>query len=221
MKTLKRFVFLVTIALLLNACVVKSLHAFYTKDILYFEKILLGQWLGPNDSNWTVQSAKDVILNENKKNKVTDLNQDERKLYDDYNKGYVITYEKDSTKSTFLAMPFKIKQQLFLDFTPIEDKETEEADNNLYQMHRVDLHSLAKLDIFSKDSVSIKWLDSDKLAALLDAGRIKIKYETVGFGETTMLTASSQELVKFIEKYMASEDNDKWKTRTEADLKRL
>ena len=209
------------LTVILNACVVKSLHAFYTKDILYFEKILLGQWQGPNASNWTIQATKDVILNENGKTKVSDLDQDERKLYDNYNKGYVVTYEKDSTKSTFLAMPFKIKEQLFLDFTPIEAKETEEADTNLYQMHRVDLHSLAKLDVFSKDSVSIKWLDSDKLAALLDAGRIKIKYEKVGFGETTVLTASSEELVKFIEKYMASEDNDKWKTRTEADLKRL
>jgi hypothetical protein len=88
-------------------------------------------------------------------------------------------------------------------------------------MHLVNTHSLAKLDINSKDSASIKWLDEDKLKALLDGDKIKIKHEKVGFDETVLLTASSEELVKFIEKYMNSEDEDKWKTDMNFDLKRI
>ena len=87
-------------------------------------------------------------------------------------------------------MPFKIKNQLFLDFIPIEDRESEQAHNNLYQMHLIETHTLAKFDITSDNEISIKWL-------------------------------SSKELVKFIEKYMDSKDEDKWKTDIQFDLKRI
>ena len=76
------------------------------------------------------------------------------------------------------------------------------------------------MDIETDNEVSIKWLDQDKIEALLKENKIKIKHEKVGFGETILLTASSEELVKFIEKYMSSEDEDKWKTDVEVNLKR-
>ena len=76
------------------------------------------------------------------------------------------------------------------------------------------------MDIDSKENISIKWLDSEKLETLLKENKIKIKYEKIGLDENVVLTASSEELVKFIEKYMASEDPDKWKTDVDVELKR-
>ena len=69
--------------------------------------------------------------------------------------------------------------------------------------------------------LSVKWFSSEKLAELLDEDKIKIKHEEVGFTETTLLTASSEELEKFIKKYMDSKDEDKWKTDVEFNLKRV
>jgi hypothetical protein len=221
MKTMKSFSLVLILALLLSSCVVKSLHAFYTPDIVYFEQKFIGNWLDSEKANWTILPFKDVILNESHKENASQLDKDDLKLYNNYKNGYVVYFEKDSTKSTFLAIPFKINNQLFLDFTPIEDHESEQTHNDLYKMHLVNTHSLAKLDINSKDSASIKWLDEDKLKALLDGDKIKIKHEKVGFDETVLLTASSDELVKFIEKYMNSEDEDKWKTDMNFDLKRI
>jgi hypothetical protein len=88
-------------------------------------------------------------------------------------------------------------------------------------MHLIKTHSLAKLDMDSNNSISIKWLDEDKLKFLLNNDKIKIKHEKVGFDETILLKASSEELVKFIQKYMNSEDEEKWKTDTQFDLKRI
>jgi hypothetical protein len=93
--------------------------------------------------------------------------------------------------------------------------------NSLFKMHLIKTHSLAKLDMVSNNSISIKWLDEDKLKFLLNNDKIKIKHEKVGFDETILLTASSEELVKFIQKYMNSEDEEKWKTDTQFDLKRI
>ncbi|MGM5470217.1 hypothetical protein ACS386_08065 [Flavobacteriaceae bacterium LMO-SS05] len=218
MKTLKSFSIFIILALILSSCVVKSLHAFYTQNLLYFEQMFIGNWQDSEQANWTVLPFKEVILKENQKENPSELSKDELNLYNKYQKGYVVYFEKDSTKTTFLAMPFKINDQLFLDFTPIEDREIERSNNNFYRMHLINTHSLAKLDFDSKNSASVKWLDQDKLEALLKEDKIKIKHEKVGFDETILLTASSEELIKFIEKYMSSQDEDKWKTDVEFDL---
>ena len=221
MKTIKKISVIFVLALILNSCVVKSLNAFYTQDLIYFEQKIIGNWQDSGNANWTILPFKEVILKENKKENASELNKDELEIYNTYKNAYVVYFEKDSTKTTFLAMPFKIDNQLFLDFTPIEDRESEGANNNLYKMHLIDTHSLAKLDMNSDNVATIKWLDENKLKVLLDENRIKIKHEKVGFSETVLLTASSEELVKFIKKYMDSEDADKWKTDREFDLKRL
>jgi hypothetical protein len=221
MKTIKFFSLFLVLALLLNSCIVKSLHAFYTQNIIHFESKFIGQWLDKDSDKWDVQAFQDVILKENHKENPSELEKDELKLYNKYKNGYVVYFEKDSTKSTFLAMPFKIKNQLFLDFIPIEDRESEQAHNNLYQMHLIETHTLAKFDITSDNEINIKWLSSKKLEELLDENKIKIKHEKVGYGETVLLTATSEELVKFIEKYMDSKDEDKWKTDIQFDLKRI
>jgi len=220
MKTIKSFTLIFVLALLLSSCVVKSLHAFYTQDLLFFEQKFIGNWQDSDNAHWSVLPFKEVILKENHKENISELDKDELKLYNSYKDGYVVYFEKDSTKSTFLAMPFMINNQLFLDFTPIEDRESEQSHNDFYRMHLINTHSLAKLDMDSKDEASIKWLDQDKIKVLLDEDRIKIKHEKVGFDETILLTATSEELVKFVEKYMASEDQDKWKTDVEVNLKR-
>ena len=220
MKTIKSFSLFIILALLFSSCVVKSLHAFYTKDILFYEAKFIGHWNDSENASWTIQAFKDVILKENDKQNPSELKPDELRLYNNYKEGYVVDFEKDSTKTTFLAMPFKINNQLFLDFTPIEDRESDKTNNDLYKMHLVKTHTLAKLDIESDNTMSIKWLDQDKIESLLNENKIKIKYEKVSVDETILLTASSEELVKFIEKYMASEDEDKWKTDVEVNLKR-
>jgi hypothetical protein len=220
MKTLKSFALFIVLALVLSSCVVKSLHAFYTQDLIYFEQKIIGNWLDSEKASWSIKPFKEVMLKESNK-KVSELDTDELKMYTTYKDGYVVVMEKDSTKSTFLAMPFKINHQLFLDFTPIEDRETENATNNFYRMHLINTHTLAKLDIDSNNTASIKWLSEDKLKTLFEENRIKIKYEKIGFDETIILTASSEELVKFIEKYMDSKDEDKWKTDVEVNLKRI
>jgi hypothetical protein len=221
MKTLKSFSTFIVLTILLSSCVVKSLNPFYTQDIIYFEQKFIGNWQDSEKTHWSIEPYKEVMLKESKK-EVSEFDKDELKMYKSYKDGYVIIFEKDSiTKSTFLAMPFKIKDQLFLDFTPIEDQESEQSkNNNLYTMHLIKTHTLAKFDITSDNEINIKWLSSKKLESLLDENKIKIEHEKVGFDETVLLTATSEELVKFIEKYMNSEDEDKWKTDVEVNLKR-
>ena len=96
-----------------------------------------------------------------------------------------LVFEKDSTKSSFLAMSFKINNQLFLDVTPIEDSEFDGLKNDLYKLHLIGTHTLAKFDLLNDNEIDIKWFSSDKLEELLKENRIKtvgnkIKFRQVG-----------------------------------------
>jgi len=220
-KTIKPSLIILSLGfLLLNSCIVKSLFPFYTDSSIYFEKKFIGTWEDTENSKWEILLFQDVILKENKKNKPSELDSDQFRIYNKYKNGYVVYFGKDSVKSSFLAMPFKIKGQLFLDFTPIEDSEMEGLKNELYKMHLIGTHTLAKFDIISDNEIDIKWFSTEKLGELFEQDKIKIEHENVGFGETVLLTASSEELEKFIKKYMASKDEDKWKTDVEFNLKR-
>jgi hypothetical protein len=206
--------------LILSSCVIKSLHPFYTEDTICFEKIFIGSWNATGNGLWKVEPFQKVILKENGKSKPSELNESELTSYKKYKHAYVLYFEKDSNKTTFLAMPFKIDNQMFLDIIPVEDSTSEKSKNGLYKMHLIETHSLAKFDIVSDNEINISWLSSKKLDELLIGNRIKIQHEKVGFGETVILTASSEELVKFIKKYIHSKDKEKWKTDVSFNLTR-
>jgi hypothetical protein len=222
MKTFKpRLIILTLLFLIINGCVVKSLFPFYTSNSVVFEKKFLGNWVDTENAKWNIQPFQEVILKENKKTSPSELDDDQFAMYNKFKKGYVVYFEKDSTKSSFLAMAFKINNQLFLDVTPIEDSEFDGLKNDLYKLHLIGTHTLAKFDLLNDNEIDIKWFSSDKLEELLKENRIKIKHEKVGFWDTIVLTASSEELEKFIKKYMDSKDEDKWKTDVEFNLTRV
>jgi len=206
--------------LLLNSCIVKSLFPFFTKDTVQFEKLFLGVWQDSKEDNnqWIISSVKDISAIEKAKKTNPDSAED-LEFYDNYKNGYYAAYqeEKENRTSIFLVVPFKLKNQLFLDFTPlIDDKNM----NSLVSYHIAPTHSLAKFDISNNNNVSIKWLSSEKVENLITSDKIRIKHEKLSPNNEHILTAPSDELQKFITKFMVSGDKNKWETDVEFNLKR-
>ncbi len=205
--------------LLLNSCIVKSLFPFFTKDTIHFEKAFLGTWKDENNSDWKVSYLKEKIKKENKGDSLSTKR--DMDILDIYINGYYIERNHNDQKSSYLAVPFKLNNQLFFDFIPFSPENEFNDVPTLVSHHFVTAHSLVKVDI-NKDTVTLKWLDSDKLEKLLDEKRIKIKHvQTIDFPNRYLLTASSEELQKFIKKYMASSDNNKWSTDVQFNLTRI
>lgn len=116
--------------------------------------------------------------------------------------------------SWFMAMPFKINNQLFLDFTPLDNYIQRENINSLLENHSIETHSLAIVNQVSKNKFDISWLAAGKVDSLIDNKKIKIKHEKYGvnafLNQSTLLTAPPEELQSFIKKYMNSKDEKKW-----------
>ena len=202
MKSIKSFSSLIVLALMLNSCIVLSLYPFYTADLIHFEEKWIGHWTDSEESYWNVMRYSDFD-----KKKSSPLNKTDQSYILQYSER---AYRRDTT--LYLVVPFKINNQLLLDFTPYQNtfKGTDYA-TTLYNNHQIDVHSLAKLDIDNEDKVSITWLGNDHIDSLITSNKLKIKHEYLGsFLTKTLLTASSEELVSFIEKYMNSKDGDQW-----------
>lgn len=202
--------------LLLTSCVVKSLHPFYTEETISYDERFIGEWQDSKKGNWNIVSFKSEMI---KENPVEKMKEDDLKIYKEYKNSYYIFREYKGKKVLFIATPFKINNQTFLDFLPIG---RQDDIDNLLESHSVYTHSLVKYDVQKNGEIEIRWLDEDKIGELFLEKKIKIKHETFGMiNENYLLTASSKELQKFIEKYMASNDSDKWETSTEFTLTKI
>lgn len=199
-------IILIVLALLLNSCIVKSLQPFYTKDSLSFNKNLIGNWTDHKKGSWQVESIK-AKFEQDKKDDV-ELSEEDLKAYDNYKDGYFITYEKREKSAGFIAMPFKIENQYYLDFIPLE-YEAEDI-NPLAAQHLLNTHSVAKLDIDSNKQLAITWLDEEEIKNLFNAEKLRLKHEKVGIQDDLLLTASSKELYAFLKKYQNADIKDKW-----------
>ena len=206
---IKNTVLVIASILLLSSCVVKSLNPFYTKDTISFDKKFIGEWEDSKKGTWKVVSFIDELTKDNPFQK---MKKEDLELYREYKNSYAILRTYKDKEVVFIATPFKINDQMFLDFFPLENQE---GIDNLLKSHFVYTHSLVKYDVKKNGTIEIKWLDEDKIKTLFEEKKIKIKHEITGMlNEKYLLTASSKELQKFVKKYMASNDSEKWNTST-------
>jgi hypothetical protein len=205
--------------LLLNSCIVKSLFPFYTDNSISFEQRFIGIWYDDKDNKCEVFSFRDLYLKDRKKTSPDQLTAEDLKEFNKYKNGYYVELSEGDKMATFVAIPFKVQDQIFLDFSLFDVDMA--SINTLASSHLVGMHTLVKME-FNKDfsAVNLKWFGEKKLNQLLEEDRIKIKHEKVGVNDSDyILTATSEELQKFISKYMDSDEVDKWATEIEYNFK--
>lgn len=209
----RKTLLIATCILFLSSCVVKSLNPFYTKKSISFDQRFVGEWTDSKKGTWTVIPFKDEIT---KENPIEKMKNEDIQLYNEYKNSYYIQRNYQGEKALFIATPFNINNQTFLDFYPLE---YQDDINNLLQKHLIYTHSLVKYDVTESGEIEIKWLDEKKVESLFKNKKIKIEHKRIGvLKENFLLTASSKELNKFIEKYTKSKDENKWDTSTKYTL---
>ncbi|MEM6684184.1 MAG: hypothetical protein AAF617_00200 [Bacteroidota bacterium] len=205
MKT--RIVILIGCLFLLNSCFLKSLQAFYVEEATLYSEDFLGDWTDNKKGTWKISSFVSVYEKEfptfNKS-----LTDEEKEIYDRYKKAYVIEHVEKGNEATFLSMLFTINGKLFADFTPFYPEF--ENENKLLQQHVISTHSVAKVERLPDNRIQFKWLDESKIEDLLIDEKLHIQHEKMGADEDIVLTATSEELYAFLEKFEAANEAAIW-----------
>ncbi len=205
MKT--RSLILLCLLAFFSSCIVKSIQPFYIAEATEYQKHLIGEWTDDKKATWTVVSFKDTFLEDNKD--WTKVSDEDKVAYQKYKDGYFIIRTKNDNESVFMAMPFKIDEQLFMDFIPFD---YEDISNDLVSQHLLRTHSVAKIDTLESNTLNITWLDESRLTDLFKKDKLKLKHEKVGIDESFILTATSKELYAFLKKYMKADIENKWES---------
>ena len=171
----------------MSSCLVSSLHPFYKKKDKKFDTTMVGNWIDGDSSIWTIQPNM----------RFSGFMQPEV-----HDSSYTITYyeEEENTKSILTTTLFQLNGVNYADFTP--DPNEDHSTSDMTAFHHVPVHTLARVQ-YCKDSILLYWYGDEWLNELFEQNRIRIKHETVtGFAyDRQLLTASTDELQKFIRKY--------------------
>jgi len=187
MKT-RNIILIAIIGLLLSSCLVKSLHPFFKESDVVYKPELLGTFLDEDSATWNIKQhvySKGFMLGDTADN------------------SYLVEMiDENGVQSDFNVHMFELEGYLYLDFFPIQN----DRFDDLAGYHMVPVHSLARLDLVSDDELVISWFDEDWLSKLFEENRVKISHEEIKVGDYKetkeyVLTASTEELQKFIIKY--------------------
>ena len=170
----------------MSSCLVSSLHPFYKEKDKKFDTSMVGYWMDEDSCIWTILP-----------NMISDGFMEPEK----HDSSYTITYYEDENKKSILTTTlFQINGVDYVDFTP--DPNEDHSTSDMTAFHHVPVHTLARVQ-YCKDSILLYWYGDEWLNELFEQNRIRIKHETVtGFAyDRQLLTASTDELQKFIRKY--------------------
>jgi hypothetical protein len=169
-----------------TGCLVSSLHPFYKSGDKRFDPAMVGYWMDDDSCIWTIfpSMVSETLMAPEKPDST-----------------YAITYyEEENQVAILTGTLFNLNGVNYVDFAPRQNEAHCTSDMTCY--HHVPVHTLARVQ-YNSDSILMFWYGESWLEELFEQNRIRINHETVtssGY-DRQVLTASTDELQKFIRKY--------------------
>jgi hypothetical protein len=192
-KPMKKIIIILGVmAATLQGCIIKSIYPFFKQEDVVYKNELIGNWSDGDGNSWTIHENPFRPHS------------------------YEMHCTRDSRDVAFAANLFTLEGNLYLDLFPVSDNKEEML---VFDLHLVPTHSVAIVEHLSAADVTIRWFDETWLQSMFNRNRIRISHEKImdsdlkpdGDDGMYLLTASTDELQKFIVKYrseaMASTEN--------------
>ena len=221
---MKRLIVFVVLACCLSSCLI-SLHPLYTKETIVYDPLLEGQWVenlepgSETEPNCWIFRPKEMSI----KMSVGDGNGAMQTVrnQDGYEGHYNLAHINSDGNYAYDAVLLKLGNYYYLDVlpeAPIDDpKKFMDAEfpgiNNLKKNREsypslanyIATHSFYRVDFENDKKILLYPFDPDRLEKLVKERKIRIKHENVD--GNFVITASTEDLQKFILKYATDPDN--------------
>lgn len=193
----------------LMSCVT-SLHPLFTYSTVVTDDRITGSWKN-DDQDYIVQEFfksdffkrnKGDLLKEPKdnKDKISESSKRDSILF---LKSYMINYIKNGIKYELWGNMTRLNGQLFINFRgiDIQNADTNSKNEEFNLPNRLESNTIARVKVINTNTIKLDFIDGDFLYKQINAGRMKIKHESDELYETFLITASTNELMQFIQKY--------------------
>lgn len=153
------------------------------------------------EGQWIDSDSKSILVQRFMKSKAKNLFAEmEHYTVEDsifYTKFYAISYREKNLDYLWFAAMVKIKDQLYLNLLP---EECLDDGKEAYKLGK-ETSTIAKLERKNNNSLILHFLDGDYIKQIILNGNARIKHEYDPLFGTFVITASSDELEQFLEKY--------------------
>lgn len=173
-------VLFLTIALLFSGCGIFSLHPLFHQEDLLVKDELVGTWKNLGDDGMFV------------------------KIESSGNSKYEFTLIEGEDTASFEMGLLMLNNQYFIDLYPLEDCSFPAGGNcdmiELMVRNYIPIHTFMKLDL-ADGALTLTEFDNERLIDLFAQNRIRLPHEMINDDEYVVITASTQDLQKFITRY--------------------
>jgi hypothetical protein len=121
-----------------------------------------------------------------------------------------LTSISDSANYAFKVVLFKVKNNLYADFIPIDKEGLMKG--LLITSSYFDVHTLARITI-NNNQIDLSWLGADCVKEMIEKKRVRINYLWVKQTNKFLLSATSGELTDMIERYGNQERFIDWENQ--------
>ena len=196
---MKLFITIGLLLLLALASCVTIMQTLVNHENIVTDDRLRGQWVGSDLKTIGVKSLmdskyKDDLLNGLKKQKISRADS----LF--FSKLYIISFHENNLEYSWIGGVAKINDQYYLNLSAEECLDDLNEDG--YDLSGLlGTSSIAKLQWNSNNSLSLNFLNGDRIREIILKGNARVSYEYDPLFGTFVITASSTELEDFLEKY--------------------
>jgi hypothetical protein len=209
---LKSIIYLSFIGILFSGCYLKSVHPLIPVNQAILVDGIEGRW-ETKDQRWTIFNDMNSIPNVS----ISGLNVQgemsfsagEGDSIDSEDNTYFILFEdlQDDLSDTvfFIGSIGELNNQKYLDLSLFDLARSQTFENN----HLLPVHTFSRLNVNSEE-LTLEFFKDSWIKSLIESNQVRIKYEKLD--DDILITASSEELQKFIEKY--GDDNEAYEDPT-------
>jgi hypothetical protein len=183
----------------LSSCVT-IIQSLVTQDNILTDDRIVGTWTGVDSKNIVVQK----IMDSKRRPSAAELAKHDYTKADSlfFTKFYFVSFRENNLNYELLAGIVKINGEYYLNLNPLKcsdnnGKEVYELDGNKF----LQTSTPARLEWRTNNSLDINFFNGDYIKEIILNGNARIGYEYDSLFDTFVITASSKELEKFLEKY--------------------
>ena len=190
------------VIIILSGCIT-TLHPLATFNTAISDDRIVGSWTGEEQS-YTVQKFfnSDLYKKEVSKNNILEKEEVQKAKKDSllYSKIYIIKYIKEGVKYELAGSIVKLGAQEFINFTVVDANWVNEGDELKFP-NRIESNTIARIKFINTNTIKLDFINGEYIYDQVKAGRMKIKNERDDLYDTFLITASTNELQQFIQKY--------------------
>ena len=114
----------------------------------------------------------------------------------------MIKYIKNGIKYELFGNMIRLNGQLFINFLGVDMNNIDTArKEDIDLVNRLESSTIARVKFINTNTLRLDFIDGGYVYNQIGAGRMKIKHESDELYDTFLITASTNELQQFIQKY--------------------